>query len=132
MSGIPIGLISFVKNNPLHLQLWGSDTEVANLGVRLGSRHFYSLLMVGSYPHGDLGRWSSGFGIGGHIPLGKRLFLNVDLITRGMVYTDDSEKDAWVYDEHTVLNKLRLAVGWERHKWFSLFRWRFAQLPCLA
>ena len=122
MSGIPIGLISFVKNNPLHLQLWGSDTEVANLGVRLGSRHFYSLLMVGSYPHGDLGRWSSGFGIGGHIPLGKRLFLNVDLITRGVVYTDDSEKDAWVYDdEHTVLNKLRLAVGWERHKWFSLF-----------
>ena len=121
MSGIPIGLISFVKNNPLHLQLWGSDTEVANLGVRLGSRHFYSLLMVGSYPHGDLGRWSSGFGIGRHIPLGVRLFLNVDLITRGMVYTDDSEKDAWVYDEHTVLNKLRLAVGWERHKWFSLF-----------
>ena len=121
MSGIPIGLISFVKNNPLHLQLWGSDTEVANLGVRLGSRHFYSLLMVGSYPHGDLGRWSSGFGIGGHIPLGKRLFLNVDLITRGMVYTDDSEKDAWVYDEHTVLNKLRLGFGWERHKWFSVF-----------
>ena len=121
MSGVPIGLISFVKNNPLHLQLWSSDTEVANLGLRLGSRHVYSLLMVGSYPHGDLGRWSSGFGIGGHIPLRKQLFLNVDLITRGMVYTDDSEKDAWVYDEHTVLNKLRLAVGWERHKWFSVF-----------
>ena len=121
MSGIPIGLISFVKDNPLHLQLWGSDTEVANLGVRLGSRHVYSLLMVGSYPHGDLGRWSSGFGIGGHIPLGVRLFLNVDLITRGVVYADESEEDTWGYDEHTVLNKLRLAVGWERHKWFSVF-----------
>ncbi len=121
MSGIPIGLISFVKNNPLHLQLWGSDTEVANLGVRLGSRHVYSLLMVGSYPHGDLGRWSSGFGIGGHIPLGKRLFLNVDLITREVVYTDKPQEDTWWYDEHTVLNKLRLAVGWERHKWFSVF-----------
>ena len=122
MSGIPIGLISFVKNNPLHLQLWASDTEAANLGVRLGSRHVYSLLMVGSYPHGDLGRWSSGFGIGGHIPLGKRLFLNVDLITRGVVYADESEEDTWGYDdEHTVLNKLRLAVGWERHKWFSVF-----------
>ena len=121
MSGIPIGLISFVKNNPLHLQLWGSDTEVANLGVRLGSRHVYSLLMVGSYPHGDLGRWSSGFGIGGHIPLGVRLFLNVDLITRGVVYADESEEDTWEYDEHTVLNKLRLAVGWEQHKWLSVF-----------
>ena len=121
MSGIPIGLISFVKNNPLHLQLWGSDTEVANLGIRLGSRHVYSLLMVGSYPHGDLGRWSSGFGIGGHIPLSKRLFLNVDFITRGVTYTDESEEDTWWYDEHTVLNKLRLGFGWEQHKWFSVF-----------
>ena len=121
MSGVPIGLISFVKNNPLHLQLWGSDTEVTNLGIRLGSRHVYSLLMVGSYPHGDLGRWSSGFGIGGHIPLRKQLFLNVDFITRGVTYTDESEEEIWSYDEQTVLNKLRLAIGWERHKWFSLF-----------
>ena len=121
MSGIPIGLISFVKDNPIHLQFWGSDTEAANLAVRLGSRHVYSLLMVGSYPHGDLGRWSSGFGIGGHIPLKKQLFLNLDFITRGVNYTDESEEDTWWYDEQTVLNKLRLAFGWERHKWFSLF-----------
>ena len=143
MSGIPIGLISFVKNNPLHLQLWGSDTEVANLGIRLGSRHVYSLLMVGSYPHGDLGRWSSGFGVGGHIPLSKRLFLNVDFITRGVAYTDESGENTairqptsslvrvtytdesgentWEYGEQAVLNKLRLAFGWEQHKWFSIF-----------
>ncbi len=121
MSGVPIGLISFVKDNPLHLQLWGSDTEVANLGIRLGSRHVYSLLMVGSYPHGDLGRWSSGFGIGGHIPLGKRLFLNVDFITRTVGYTDGSSRNTWEYGEHTALNKLRLGFGWEQHKWFSVF-----------
>ena len=121
MSGIPIGLISFVKNNPLHLQLWGSDTEVANLGIRLGSRHVYSLLMIGSYPHGDLGRWSSGFGVGGHIPLSKRLFLNVDFITRQVGYTDEWAEETWWYDEHTVLNKLRLGFGWEQHKWLSVF-----------
>ena len=143
MSGIPLGLISFVKDNPLHLQLWGSDTEVANLGIRIGSRHVYSLLMVGSYPHDDLGRWSSGFGIGGHIPLSRRFFLNVDFITRGVTYTDDSREadapmsrssdwlrvtytddsgeDTWEYGQQTILNKLRLAFGWERHKWFSLF-----------
>ena len=121
MSGIPIGLISFVKDNPLHLQLWGSDTEVANLGIRVGSRHVYSLLMVGSYPHGDLGRWSSGFGIGGHIPLSKRLFLNVDFITRQIGYTDEWAEETWWYDERTVLNKLRLGFGWEQHKWLSVF-----------
>ncbi len=143
MSGIPIGLISFVKDNPLHLQFWGSDTEVANLGIRIGSRHVYSLLMVGSYPHDDLGRWSSGFGVGGHIPLSRRFFLNVDFITRGVTYTDDSGEvdapmnrrsdwlsvtytddsgeDTWEYSEQTILNKLRLGFGWERHKWFSVF-----------
>ncbi len=121
MSGIPIGLISFVKDNPLHLQLWGSDTEVANLGIRVGSRHVYSLLMVGSYPHGDLGRWSSGFGVGGHIPLSKRLFLNVDFITRRIGYTDEWAEETWWYDERTVLNKLRLGFGWEQHKWLSVF-----------
>ncbi len=121
MSGVPIGLISFVKDNPLHLQLWSSDTEVANLGIRLGSRHVYSLLMIGSYPHGDLGRWSSGFGIGGHIPLGRQLFLNVDFITRQVGYTDEWAEETWRYDEHTVLNKLRLGFGWEQHKWFSFF-----------
>ena len=135
MSGVPIGLISFVKDNPLHLQLWGSDTEVANLGVRIGSRHVYSLLMVGGYPHGDSGRWSSGFGIGGHIPLSRQFFLNVDFITRQVGYTDESEEGTWRPDEDTDLNKLRLefgwerhnlnklrlGFGWERHKWFSVF-----------
>ena len=121
MSGIPIGLISFVKDNPLHLQLWSSDTEAANLGIRIGSRHVYSLLMVGSYPHDDLGRWSSGFGIGGHIPLSRRFFLNVDFITRQVGYTDESEEGPWRYDEDIGLNKLRLGFGWEQHKWFSIF-----------
>ena len=65
--------------------------------------------MVGSYPHGDLGRWSSGFGFGGQIPIGRRLFLNVDFITRGVTYTDESEDEIWLYDEQTVLNKLRFA-----------------------
>ena len=120
MSGIPIGLINFVKDNPLHLQFWGSDTEVTNLGIRIGSRHAYSLLMVGGYPHGDSGRWSLGFGLGGHIPITKQLFLNVDLITRGVVYTDELS-GMLSDDDPNALNKLRLAVGWEKDKWFSVF-----------
>ena len=131
MSGLPIGLINFVKDNPLHFQLWGSDTEALNLGIRVGSRHAYSLIMVGLHP--DVDKWKSrsatygddwdrgsfGFGIGGHIPLRNRLFLNVDALVRPVVYTDDWD-DWWVH-EHSLLHKLRLAVGWEKHKWFSVF-----------
>lgn len=131
MSGVPIGLINFVKDNPLHLQLWGSDTEALNLGIRIGSRHAYSLLMVGLHPDvdrwgsrsgrygGDSGRGSFGFGIGGHIPLRNRLFLNVDALVRPVFYTDDWD-DWWVH-EHNLLHKLRVAVGWEQQKWFSVF-----------
>ena len=119
MSGIPIGLINFVKDNPLHLQFWSSDTELANLAIRIGSRHAYSLFMVGSYPYNDWDRGSFGFGMGGHIPLSKQLFLNIDAVTRPVFYTHDLE-DWWVH-EHTLLNKLRLTVGWEQHRWLSIF-----------
>ncbi len=131
MSGIPIGLVNFVKDNPVHFQLWGSDTEALNLGIRIGSRHAYSLLMVGGHAvvdnrgirsvrYGkDWNRGSFGFGVGGHIPLHKRLFLNVDTLIRPVFYTDD--RDDWWVHEHSLLHKLRIAVGWEKHKWFSVF-----------
>ena len=131
MSGVPIGLINFVKDNPVHFQLWGSDTEALNLGFRIGSRHAYSLLMIGVHPvadkrgirsgrySGDSDRGSFGFGIGGHIPLRERFFLNVDALIRPVFYTDDWD-DWWVH-EHSLLHKLRIAVGWEKHKWFSVF-----------
>ena len=93
---------------------------------------FYSLLMVGSYPHGDLGRWSSGFGIGGHIPLGRQLFLNVDFITRQVGYTDEWAEETWWYDEHTVLNQTAPCVWLGAAQMVQRLRWRFAQLPRLG
>ena len=133
MSGVPIGLINFVKDNPLHFQLWSSDTEALNLGFRIGSRHMYSLLTVGIHPDVDTwgsrsarygGDWdrdrvSFGFGIGGHIPLHNRLFVNIDALIRPVAYTEDWD-DWWRY-EHNLLHKLRFALGWEKQKWFSVF-----------
>ena len=133
MSGVPIGLVSFVKENPLHFQLWSSDTEALNFGIRIGSRHMYSLLMIGIRPNvekwgsrsaryggdWDRDRGSFGFGIGGHIPLHNRIFVNIDALIRPVVYTEDWD-DWWRY-EHNLLHKLRFAVGWEKQKWFSVF-----------
>ncbi|MCZ6679075.1 MAG: hypothetical protein O7E52_17720, partial [Candidatus Poribacteria bacterium] len=115
VSGAPIGLLSFVKDNPLHLHFFGSDTEIANLGLRLGSRHIYNLLVIGIQPDEDPVRWSYGIGIGGRIPLSERLFLNIDGVSRHVHY------GSWDNDGVTLLNKLRLAVGWEQHRRFTLF-----------
>ena len=74
--------ITFVKNSPLKLQFWSSDTEIANMGLRLGSKHIYNLLMVGLQPYETPVRWSYGIGMGGHIPLAENLFLNIDVLGR--------------------------------------------------
>ena len=123
MSGIPFGLVNFVGDNPLHMQFWGSDTEVASLGLRIGSRHTYSLLMIGANPDDAWGRWSPGFGIGAHIPLKQQVFLNADIVTRRVLYSDElSDTVQWSDDSYpNLLSKLRMAIGWEQHKWFSVF-----------
>jgi len=113
ISGAPIGVFSFVKNNPLRLHFWGSDTEIANVGLRLGSRNVYNLLMAGIQPYEDPIRWSFGIGIGGHIPLNERLFLNIDAVTRSLHY-------GWWESEMNQLNKARLAVGWKQHPRLSI------------
>ena len=113
ISGAPIGIFNFVKNNPPRLRFWSSDTAIANVGLRLGNRHVYSLLMAGVQPYEDPVRWSFGFGIGGHIPLSKRLFMNIDAVSQSVHY-------GWWENEFNQLNKFRLGVGWQQSRWFSV------------
>jgi len=114
MSGTPIGLLSFVKDSPLHAHFWSSDTEIANFGLRLGSRSIYNLLMVGIQPDEDEARWSYGIGIGGQIRLSERLFLNIDGMSRHAHH-------GWWEEGPNLLNKVRVAVGWQQHQRFSVF-----------
>ena len=113
MSGAPIGVLSFVKDSPLRLHFWGSDTDIANVGLRLGSRYVYNLLMVGIQPDEDPVRWSYGLGIGGHIPLNEKFFLNIDAVSRDIQY------GRWE-EEANVLSKLRLGVGWQPYPRFTV------------
>ena len=113
ISGAPIGIVNLVKNNPPHLRFWSSDTAMANIGLRLGNRNVYSLLMVGVHPHEDSARWGFGLGIGGNVPLNKHLFLNLDAISQSIHY------GKWE-SEFNQLSKLRLGVGWQQSRWFNI------------
>ena len=115
ISGAPIGIFNFVKSSPPRLRFWSSDTAIANVGLRLGNRSVYSLLMAGVQPHEDTVRWAFGLGIGGRIPLTEQFFLNIDAMTQSIHY------DWWENDlNYTVLNKLRLGIGWRQSQWFSV------------
>ena len=117
LDGAPVGIFSFVRKGQIHVDLWASETSIANMALKTGSKHFYSILATGFHPS-DPYRFSYGVGIGGHIPHGSR-FVNVEALSF-QVYEDIAEADRW-NDKIHLISKLRLIGGWEINPRFSAF-----------
>ncbi|GHG86646.1 hypothetical protein [Comamonas sp. JC664] len=114
--GEAVGLLSFVGGGQANLAVWSSDVALANVGVKLGGRHVYSLFTVGYSPSidQDRRRYVMGAGLGGHIPAG-RFFVDVDLVGSTL-----HEKNLFE-DTHHVLGQLRLMAGWQVARHFAVF-----------
>lgn len=96
-----IALIPVTRKGGIHPEVFTSDTAMVNVGFRLPAKYTYMFASVGLQPLGrlDNGRlstsggagraWEAGLGWGGHIPMGKRLSMDLDL--GGFVVTDSLE-----------------------------------------
>lgn len=71
-SGVPIGLLSFVKKGLHQLEVSADELFYANAALRTGVPAFYNILSVGVQP-GSGGLWSLGYGIGSSLRLSKKL-----------------------------------------------------------
>ena len=81
MVGAPIGLLSVVaRDGTLKPSVWASDVALLNVGLKLGARHFYGILSAGLFPATTRRGLAFGVGMGGHLPLGEALFVDLDLI----------------------------------------------------
>ena len=116
MSGAPLGIFSFVRKGQIHLDVWASDTSLTNIALKTGSKHVYSILAVGYQPSlgDDPYRWSTGIGVGGHIPFGSK-FVNIEALSFHV-----NEDARWTDDLH-MINKIRLIGGWEVNPSLSVF-----------
>jgi hypothetical protein len=76
--GVPLGLLTFEEKGQLHLEVWSSDIQLTNAAVKFGGRYVYTALLAGIGPDDRLTRYSVGLGLGVHIPLGSRLWLDLD------------------------------------------------------
>jgi caspase domain-containing protein len=115
--GVPIGLINAIGDGMLALTLWGSDNSMGNFAVKMGSRHFYSILGYGAHPIGDEDerRDSLIAGLGGHFDF-EPIWLEIDFLTHSL------HKDfSWTNTGADNLFKLRLTVGWRPVDQFSIF-----------
>ncbi|WP_426751610.1 caspase family protein [Myxococcus sp. Y35] len=116
-SGVPVGLVSIARNGQFHVEAFGNDFNYANAAVKVGSRHFYSTLVVGmGSAEGSRGpsHWSLGLGLGAHLPLSQRFFLDVDAVSNTLYDWDAA------FEGNRFVHQLRVVAGFQVSQRFAV------------
>jgi len=114
MDGASIGIINYAGNGILEPTIWGSDFSPLNIGLKMGSRHFYGLLGFGIHPFGKQEYSQTVFGLGGHLEA-KPVWVDIDA-AHHQLYAD------YVYnDELDFIDSLRVSVGYRVLDQVSLY-----------
>ncbi len=110
-----LSLIGVTKQGGAWADVWTGDTAAINLAVRLRARYTYTFLSAGLHPAGAGAGWRYGAGFGGHIKLGQRLFIEIDLGTYGWHEGFDQVTTP------SLLNELRVMFGGRVAKRFAIY-----------
>lgn len=112
---VPVGLVNVVERGQFHVALWLSDSTVANVAVKAGSKHIYGLAVLGWHPWGD-SRFTGavGLGIGGRIGEETGWYSEIEATGHSLVTLAR-------VDNATLGQVLRVNVGHAFLKHFSVF-----------
>jgi len=110
-----LGIFNVTKEGNVHPEVWTSDIAVAHLGLRFPARYTYSILAAGLAPLENHKAWLFGAGFGGHIPLPKRFFVDIDL-TSWAVSSGLQFQGPW-----GLLARLQVMPGWQLVPRVSMF-----------
>ena len=93
-SGVQLGLININRKGYTHIDVYSTETFLANIAYRGGTKHFYTVLMFGYAPQtvGSNMLYTYGFGGGTSFRNDKKLNYDLDLIAQNVslgTYTDD-------------------------------------------
>ena len=140
VNGVPLGLLSFEKKGQLHLEVFGSDIQLTNVALKFGGRHVYTTLIAGLGPDDRFQRFSLGLGVGGHIPLGSRFWVDVDVagsqvLSRDAPFSSKSNNlltQARGMVGFQVMPRLAVFAGPTYNAWFTWGEPGFAKLTTLS
>lgn len=115
VSGVPFGLLNIVKKGYNRVDIFASESLIANVGLKLGARSFYNIFHLGARWDDenalDLNgnevsenkmTWGLGYGIGTAVKVGPASLLNIEAVAIHI-----NEKEAWTNDLN-LLTQLRL------------------------
>jgi hypothetical protein len=113
--GVPLGLLTFEEKGQLHLELYSSDVQLTNAAIKFGGRYVYTTLLAGIGPDDRLDRYSLGLGFGIHLPLGSRLWLDVDMAGSSVHSTKQPFRGG------NLLAQTRAMLGFQVTQRFAVF-----------
>ena len=109
VEGVPIGLVSVTKTGGIHPLAWGSNTSLANVGVKFATRYTYTMVSGAAHPDGSAWLYGPGFTVGAHVPI-ARFYFETDIGLTWLFNGTIHEKDAMAGD--IALTKLRVVGGY--------------------
>jgi hypothetical protein len=107
-SGVPLGLLSVVKNGYYAFEIEANDAFWINATYKMGVPKLYNIFTVGFQQQNGNEMWGVGLGLGSIVPLGEKWGLNFDLTA-----THVNENEWWT-EELNLLNRLKF------NAWFDL------------
>ncbi|AUX23716.1 hypothetical protein SOCEGT47_042460 [Sorangium cellulosum] len=79
-SPFSLGLLNFIRDGRLHLDVWGLESGIVMAGLKHGSDHFHNIYGVGMRLAGDRPLTVFTLGLGGRISIAERVYADVDVL----------------------------------------------------
>jgi RNA polymerase sigma factor (sigma-70 family) len=113
-SDFSLGVVSIVRRGRLHVDVWGAETGLLMAAVKHGGRSFHNFYGAGIRLEGGKPRVAFALGLGGHVPLSRRFFLDID----GLAY--NIHETANFAGSNATLAQLRAVLGWRLARGFAV------------
>jgi hypothetical protein len=109
VDGASIGLLNLVGDGYHSLALWSSDLLPTNIGVKLGSRHVYTMFGFGvGQANDEKALYGSSFGLGVHTNnFAERFFADIDVVGTHFMRSGD-----WSFNNQ-AMGSFRAVVGYQ-------------------
>jgi hypothetical protein len=123
IEGLPLAPFSVTRTGGVHPTTWGGSGGYANLGIKLATRHTYTLFFGSYHRKYDLDLYGGGVAIGGSVGLGAGFRSDFDLSCTYLVAPElsfDASRAAG-YHEQLVQPRLRWMVAFRLAEHFGLF-----------
>lgn len=115
VTGLPIGLISFVRRGYRRVELSANEVLYANLTLKTGVHKLYNIFTGGLVPNDTITTWGFGYGFGFEKSNGKRFLHSYDF-TANWIQEQDKP-----FGTMNLLTKLRINFAYLLGKRASIF-----------